>query len=174
MAKLFPEVVNHYKVYFGDANEAVGQSGEVELPDFEAIKETLDGGGILGEIEDPVTGHFEAMKITIPFAVLWADMFRMINTTNTPMVTLRGSMQVMDHGTGETDYVPVRIVLKGKATSTKLGTMKRGGKTESELEMEVFYIKVEVDGETLVELDKLNFVYVLNGVDLMQKVRAQC
>ena len=44
---------------------------------------------------------------------------------------------------------------------------------ECETEIEIMYIKVVVDREVLIELDKLNFVYVLNGVDMLEKIRAQ-
>lgn len=39
--------------------------------------------------------------------------------------------------------------------------------------MEVMYIKVMIEGETTVELDKLNFKFVLNGKDMMAKIRSQ-
>ena len=45
---------------------------------------------------------------------------------------------------------------------------------EPEIEQELLYYKVEVDGEELVELDKLNFVYKVRGVDLMAQIRANC
>ena len=146
----------------------------MELPDFEAITDTIDGGGILGEFEDPVTGHFESMEVTVPFAVLYKSQFDLINTTEPPMLTFRGSEQVINKSTGNTDYVPVRVIIKGKAKTNKLGKLSRGKKGEPEITMEVLYIKVEVDGETMVELDKLNFRFIVNGVDLMEKVRSQC
>ena len=169
-----PSVINHYNAYYGAAEELIGQSGEVELPDFEAITDTIDGGGILGEFEDPVTGHFESMEVTVPFAVLYKSQFDLINTTDPPMLTFRGSEQVINKSTGNTDYVPVRVIIKGKAKTNKLGKLSRGKKGEPEITMEVLYIKVEVDGETMVELDKLNFRFIVNGVDLMEKVRSQC
>ena len=38
--------------------------------------------------------------------------------------------------------------------------------------LEVLYILIEVDGETKLEYDKLNSVFVVNGKDLLEKVRA--
>ena len=63
-AKTLPEVINNYNVYDG-GDRMIGISGEVELPNFEAMTETLSGSGILGELEDPVTGHFSSMTIKI-------------------------------------------------------------------------------------------------------------
>lgn len=42
---------------------------------------------------------------------------------------------------------------------------------ESSVTLNVSYILIEVDGTTLVELDKINPTFKVNGVDLLQKVR---
>lgn len=39
MASIIPEVLNHFNIYNG-ANALVGVSGEVELPELEAITDT--------------------------------------------------------------------------------------------------------------------------------------
>lgn len=88
MASIIPEVLNHFNIYNG-ANALVGVSGEVELPELEAITDTVEGTGVLGEIEDPVTGQFSSATIKIPFAVLYSDMFSIVNTTEPPLLTLR-------------------------------------------------------------------------------------
>ena len=86
MASIIPEVLNHFNIYNG-ANALVGVSGEVELPELEAITDTVEGTGVLGEIEDPVTGQFSSATIKIPFAVLYSDMFSIVNTTEPPLLT---------------------------------------------------------------------------------------
>lgn len=172
-SNILPEVINHFNIYDDSANKLVGVSGEVELPELEAITDTLEGSGVLGEIEDPVTGQFSSMTIKIPFAVLYEDMFKIVNTTNPPQLTLRGSEQCMDPSTGATDYYPIKIVLRGKAKTTSLGKLAKGKKGEPEVEMEVLYIKITVNEVTVIELDKLNYVFVLNDVDMLEKIRNQ-
>lgn len=172
MANILPEVINHYNIY-NEARRLIGVSGEVELPEFEAITDNIEGAGVLGEFEDPVTGQFSSMKIKIPFSVLYEDLFDLMNTTKPPQLTLRGSMQCMDPKTGETDYYPVKIVLRGKASKTGLGKIVKAKKGEPEIEMEILYIKILINNKTRLELDKLNFKFVLNGVDLLAKIRSQ-
>lgn len=171
---VIPEVLNHFNVYNDKANKLIGISGEIELPELEAITDTLEGSGVLGEIEDPVTGQFASAKIKIPFAVLYEDMFSLMNTTQPPQLTLRASMQCMDPKTGATGYYPVKIVVRGKASTSSLGKVVKGKKMEPEVEMEILYIKVQINNKTVLELDKLNFVFVLNGVDMLAKIRSQC
>mgnify|MGYP000129117513 FL=1 len=171
---IIPEVINNYNVYDSKAKKLIGISGEVELPSLEAITDTIEAAGILGEVEDPVTGQFSSMKIKIPFSNLYTDQFNLMDTTNPPQLTLRGSMQVMNSATGGTDYVPVKIVTRGKSTTSSMGKLSKGKKGEPEIEMEVLYLKVMINNKITLELDKLNFKYVLNGKDMLAKVRSQC
>ena len=171
---VIPEVLNHFNVYNDSAKKLIGISGELELPEMEAITDTLEGSGGLGEIEDPVTGQFSSMKMKIPFAVLYEDMFSIMNTTKPPQLTLRASMQCMDPSTGETGYYPVKIVVRGKASTSNMGKVVKGKKMEPEVELEILYIKIQINNKTVLELDKLNFKYVLNGVDMLAKIRSQC
>ena len=43
---------------------------------------------------------------------------------------------------------------------------------DTKVTLEVLYLLVEIDGETKLEYDKLNSVFVVNGKDLLEKVRA--
>ena len=88
-------------------------------------------------------------------------------------LTLRGSEQYINQETYETDYYPVKIVVRGKATTTTLGKLVRGKKGEPEIELEVYYLKVDINDSTWIELDKLNFKFNLNGKDMMKKIRSQ-
>ena len=171
---VIPEVLNHFNVYNDSAKKLIGISGELGLPEMEAITDTLEGSGVLGEIEDPVTGQFSSMKMKIPFAVLYEDMFSIMNTTKPPQLTLRASMQCMDPSTGETGYYPVKIVVRGKPSTSNMGKAVKGKKMEPEVELEMLYIKIQINNKTVLELDKLNFKYVLNGVDMLAKIRSQC
>lgn len=171
MSSILPEVINHYNVY-NAAKRIIGVSGEVEMPELESITDTIEGAGVLGEFDDPVTGHFSSIKIKIPFSVLYEDLFDLMNTTQAPQLTLRGAMQCMDPTTGDTDYYPIKIVIRGKATTTSLGKLVNGKKGEPEVELEVFYLKVLINNHTKLELDKLNFKFVLNGKDMLAKIRS--
>lgn len=170
---VIPEVLNHYNVYNDKAKKLIGISGEIELGELEALTDTLEGAGVLGEIEDAVTGQFASIKIKIPFSVLYEDMFSIIDTTTPPQLTLRASMQCMDPTTGATGYYPVKIVVRGKATNTSLGKATKGKKMEPEVELEILYIKIQINNKTTLELDKLNFKFVLNGKDMLAKIRSQ-
>ena len=79
MSLMLPEVLNHFNVY-NDAEKCIGQTGDIELPELSMMNDTLDGSGVLGEIEDPVTGQFESASSKIKWAVLKSDFFKIANT----------------------------------------------------------------------------------------------
>ena len=164
--------INAYNVYL-DGKKLIGVSDEVTLPDFEALTETLSGAGILGEIDEPLLGHFGASEIEIPFRTLNNDMFKLANMQSSVSLTLRMSTQTINESKMDTDFLPSRIVIKGKNKSITGGKVKQGSGTGSSLKVEILYILIEVNKKAKFELDRLNFVYKVNGTDLLKKVRAQ-
>lgn len=65
------------------------------------------------------------------------------------------------------------VVTNGKVKSFDLGTLKKGGKGEPKVVRELTYCKVTIGGNTVLELDKYNLIWKLNGVDRLEKVRSQ-
>lgn len=169
IGNMVPELINSYNIYV--SGRLIGISGETELPEMEAMTETVEAAGVLGEFDTPATGHYSSMKMKIPFAVLHEDVFKLIDTTKALEITLRGSEQFMNRRNGNTDDIPVKIVVRGKATTDTLGNFAKGKKGEPEVEIEVFYLKVVVNNETKLLLDKLNFIFEVNGVDKLKKIR---
>ena len=45
---------------------------------------------------------------------------------------------------------------------------------DASVTVEITYIMIEQNGSKKIELDKLNNVYKVNGVDLLAKVKKQC
>ena len=167
-----PTKINAYNVYL-DGIKLIGLSDEITLPDFEALTETLSGAGILGEIDEPLLGHFGASEIEIPFRTINNDMFKLANMQTAISLTLRMSTQTINESNMKPDFMPSRIVIKGKNKAITGGKVKQGNGTASSIKVELLYILIEVDKKAKFELDKLNFVYKVNGEDLLKKVRAQ-
>ena len=45
---------------------------------------------------------------------------------------------------------------------------------ESSITLTLNYYKITLDGETAIEIDKLNGVYIVNGEDVLKEVRDMC
>ena len=164
--------INAYNAYLS-GSKLIGLADEVTLPDFEAMTETLSGAGLLGEIDEPLLGHFKSIEMEIPFRTLNNDIFKLANAQSNVNVTLRMSTQTLNESDMNTDFIPSRVVIKGKNKSFSGGKVKQGNGTGSSIKIEVMYILIEVNGKSKFELDKINFVYKVDGKDLRDKVRKQ-
>ena len=87
-----PGVINNFNLY-NNGTALVGLTGEISLPDFEGMTETLSGPGILGEIEEVIIGQFGSMELEIPFRILDEDAFKLMSPATSLNLTLRASEQ---------------------------------------------------------------------------------
>ena len=71
------------------------------------------------------------------------------------------------------DFEGIVVTTKGKVKSFDLGTLTKGGKGEPTVTREITYCKITIGGTNVLELDKYNMIWKLNGVDRLQKVRSQ-
>jgi P2 family phage contractile tail tube protein len=158
-----PEKVINYNAY-DDTEKLVGVTGEITLPNLEAMSETISGAGILGEYDSASAGHFGAMAIDITFRTLFEKSFSLLANSGRPLI-LRAAQQSYDVASGKVQYRGLKITLKGPPKGLNLGKIGVGAATETTNTMEVLYIKIEEDGKVLLELDKLNYIYILDGED---------
>lgn len=166
-----PEVINNYNVY-SNGNVLVGVSGSVELPSFDAITEEVSGAGILGTYETSIPGFYSSMSQEVPFRILDNDIFSLMNPNELVDLTFRASAQSTVKSTGALDYKGMRIVERGRLKSFAPGKYEQGKTMDASVTLELLYILIEIDGETKLEYDKLNSVFVVNGNDLLEKVRS--
>lgn len=172
MTKNLPSKINDYNVY-NESEKLIGMGAELSLPELEALTETISGAGISGEIDDPTIGQFSAISMDVPFRLLDREAASMMDMRKATKLTLRGAQQTLDTE-GNTVFRSMRVVVKGKSTKIALGTVKRGGTMDSSVSLSVTYLLIEVDGETLLELDKLNQVFKQFGQDMLAEVKEMC
>ncbi|MFJ1230860.1 phage major tail tube protein [Yersinia proxima] len=143
---------------------------DVTLPSIEAITETLSGSGIAGELETPVLGHFKSMTVSIKWRTITKESI-VLGSQESHQVTFRGAMQLYDAGTGKYKTSAVVVEMKIIPKKISLGNLQPAKPTEGENEFEVIYIKLSIDGDEVLEIDKLNFICAINGSDILQTVR---
>ncbi len=168
-----PTVTNTYNVY-KKGNAMIGLSDEITIPDFEAITEEMSGSGLLGKIQEAVMGHFGSQNMEIPFLNLDDDIFSFADPLEVIDLNLRAAQQQLKKDKGTAGYRGLRIAVRGKMISFKPGVLKQGGRMDASVKLELHYILIEIDGETKLELDKLNSVYRVNGKDIMEEMRQYC
>ncbi len=171
---VFPEVINNFRVY-NDANRIMGTTAELNIAELQAMTATVSGAGILGEYNTSVVGMFQSMSQEIPFRMIDRDFFTMLNTGEQSKVVLRSSVQQRNRETGGTiSTSAMRFVFRGHPTAAKFGTVKIGELMNASITLELTYLLAEIDGATMLELDKLNSVYKIAGKDLLKDIMKQC
>lgn len=166
---VIPERLNDFRVYADGTTDLLGVAN-IELPSFEALTETVSGAGIAGEYESPVIGHFGSMKLTLNWRTVTKDSLKLLRQ-RAQRLDCRGVFQEYDAASGSHRFPQVRVVVQGLPTTSSLGSFEKNSASDGSTELEILYIKIEIDGKTVVELDKLNYKFVVDGTDYLAGIR---
>lgn len=167
-----PEAIMGFNVY-RTGNRLMGISGEVSLASMESVKAAISGAGMLGEYSAPVPGHFSDMEQAVPFRTLTTDCFPMLAVGADVDLTLRGAMRMTD-GNGRLNDVGLRIVMRGRSVKFEPGKLKVGETMDAAVTLSLTYFLIEFNGKNVLELDKLNSVYKVDGTDMLSQIRSLC
>lgn len=143
---------------------------DATLPKIKSKTSTLSGAGIGGEIEMPTTGQTESLELEINWRTINEDISE-LSAMKAHDLELRGANEQYDAGTGEIKTQAVKINVRGLPKEVDLGSFKPADHTDTKTTLELVYIKITIDGTRKVEIDKLNYIYYVNGVDYMESVR---
>lgn len=163
-----PEKLINFRVY-QDGNDLLGVA-DAELPSFEYMSETVKGAGVAGEVESPTIGHFSKMSLKLN----WRTVTKSLVFLAKPIahaLDLRGAIQTYNASTGEYKITPLRVAVRALPKKAELGKMEMNSAGNGSNEFEVIYIKVDLDGVTLIEIDKYNYICIIDGVDYLAEVR---
>lgn len=169
MPNIVPEKIINGKVY-KDGYDQLGIA-DVKLPSLDSISEKIKGFGIAGEVDSPTLGHFGSMTVQFNFRVVTGDLITLCEQ-KAHELDIRAAKQEYDAGSGEYSVGALRVSLRATPKKTDLGKLDQGKPSDSSLDMEVIYMNIMIDGDSVLELDKYNFIYKVNGVDQLEDVRS--
>lgn len=153
---------------FDDGVRYAGEVPEITLPKLSRKLEEYRGGGMDGpvqfdmgqeaiEMEWKPGGHLNGVYTAYGLPAVDGKMLRFV-----------GGYQADDTG----QVKAVEIVVRGRHTEIDPGTAKPGDNSEQTIKTSCTYYKQVVDGVTLIEIDILNYVFIVNGVDRLAALRA--
>ena len=164
----FDESVINFAVY-EDSVEYVGMAG-VTLPNLAAIVQTLSGAGIAGNVEVPVLGHYDVLSLTLNFRTTTEHSVR-LSEPRRHNIDLRMAQQIEDTVAGEVKVQSIKHVLVVVPKTDTGGTIAPAAPTNGSGEYSVRYWATDIDGAKVREIDPLNFICEVNGVDYLADVR---
>lgn len=165
-----PERLINYHVYKAGENGPLYGLATIDLPEIEAMSDTVSGAGIAGEVESPVLGHFGSMTTTFSWRTIEKAAMELCKQ-KAHEVEVRGSQQVHDAANGTYSTIPVRFTMRIVPKNVTLGSFEPGATTDTEQEFEVLYIKGYVNNKVVFEIDKYNFVAKFGDEDALASVR---
>lgn len=164
----FDESVINFAVY-EDGVEYVGMA-TATLPNLSAIVQTLSGAGIAGNVEVPVLGHYDVMSLTLNFRTTTEHSVR-LSEPRRHNIDLRMAQQIEDTVAGEVKVQSIKHVLVVVPKTDTGGTVAPAAPTNGSGEYSVRYWATYIDGAKVREIDPLNFICEVNGVDYLADVR---
>ncbi|MDT8901834.1 phage major tail tube protein [Anaeroselena agilis] len=165
---MIPERIVDYRVYKA-GTDLIG-TADVELPKVQYITEALKGAGILGEIETPTIGQTKSLRTKINFRTITAGQFSLMDCVGHDM-EFRSAVQKYDNSSGARGIDSARYVIRGFPTEGDFGKLEQGGANSNSIELECVYFKVVINDTTVLEIDKLNYVFSVNGTDILADVK---
>ncbi len=100
-----------------------------------------------------------------PDSVIW----ELYAATSADAVPIRFAGSYQRDDTGET--VAVEVVMRGRQKEVDTGEGKQGEDTESKISVVCTYFRLTMDGKELVEIDTINMIEKVNGVDRLEQHR---
>lgn len=147
----------------------VGQIPEVTVPKLAIKLEAYRGAGMMADlgVDMGLDGFIEfGWKAGGHITAIYAGFGAV--THDAELLRWVGAYQ--DDGTGL--WKSVEITVRGRHQEIDPGDAKPGEKGEESIKTIASYYKLTVDGATIVEIDVVNMVMIVNGVDRYAELRA--
>lgn len=145
----------------------MGEIAEVSLPKLGRKLEKYRGGGMNGEVSLDL-GQ-QALEMEMSCAGIMQQVFEQYATTKLDGVMLRFAGAYQRDDTGAVDAV--EVVVRGRHEEIDMGKAKPGDKTDFKVKSALSYYKLSINGAVKVEIDLINFVEIVNGVDMLAEQR---
>ena len=155
---------------FNDGNSYLGVVKSVTLPALARKMESYRGGGMNGGVKADLGMADDGLQFDWKTGGLDLISLKQFGAVNASAVALRFSGSFQQDDTGEISTV--EIAVRGRHESIEMGDAKAGDDTEHGIKTACTYYKLTVDNEEIIEIDLLNFIETVGGVDMLEKQRS--
>lgn len=161
-----PSKLKHFNV-FNDGNNFQGMVSEITLPKLTRKMEDYRASGMNGTIK--LDHGQEAMSMEATYGGLMMSVLKQwgIQTHDGVQMRFAGAYQAE----GSKTYDAVEVVIRGRHSEFDFGNAKPGDDTPFKVKTELSYYKLIINGEDIIEIDVINMIEKVNGVDLLAAAR---
>lgn len=158
-----------YNIYTNENGrlDKIEDTTEVKLPEVEMLSDTLKGSGILGEVDFPTFLQTGSMTLEIS-----------IRATNEKYGKLLGARSIeIRWVTDKIDTSNIKVGVDAHKAFIQCinkkfdeGKISEGEAQEGSLEYEVLAYKRTINGKEILNIDKFNNIFAINGKNLTQDI----
>lgn len=160
-----PKVLKNMNL-FVDGRGYAGRVDEIQLPKLTLKTEEHRAGGMDVPVE--IDLGMEKLEAELTISDYDPEVFKLFGLLDgaSTQITVRGAIQAQGEGAK-----PVTINLRGGWKAIEPSSWKPGDKSTLKVSVAASYYKLTIDGQELIEIDAINLVRKVGGVDQMAKVR---
>lgn len=160
-----PKILKNFNL-FVDGRGYAGRAEEVSPPKLTIKTEEFRAGGMdVPAVIDMGMEKLEASFNLVEYDPEILKQFGLVSG-NAVQLTLRGAL------VDDTTTTPMVISLRGMFTEMDMGKFKAGDKATMQCSVACRYYSLEIDGQTLVEIDVDNMVRSIDGEDKLADIRS--
>ena len=148
----------------------VDDSATYKRPDIEMITDGFSGLGIMGEIDLPTLAQVGGMEGEIGFTNS-SKRSTALFAPGSHIIEARWVTNVLDTSTGKSSVVAHKEICTILPKNLGLGDIEPNEANEPSLTYEIIAYEYICNGESLIKIDKLNNVFMVNGVDYSKQIR---
>lgn len=148
----------------------IGDTTTYTRPDIEMLTDGFSGAGIMGELDLPTLGQIGSMEGELAFNKTTELMVNLFSP-KAHTIESRWVTNVIDKATGNIDVQSNKEILKILPKKISLGDIENNETNESSMTYEILAYQYIIDGKSVIKIDKLNNVFIINGVDYSEQIR---
>ena len=154
---------------YEDATEFVGVASATQ-PDISSKTATINGAGIAGDVEVPLSAQIEAMSMELTFHSYEKNIAKLMEPRRHKL-ELREVVQYEDPVRGELLSGSQKHVYVAVPKSATGGSVAPATSGEVKIAFAVRSWTRYIDGKIDTEIDQLNGIYRINGIDYGASIR---
>ncbi|MFC4593753.1 phage major tail tube protein [Sphingobium tyrosinilyticum] len=155
-------------ILFNEGQAYLGEVNSVSLPTLTRKMEEWRGGGMGGTIS--LDMGMEAMEVSFTAGGPLRDVLRQWGTPTVDGVYLRFSGAYQKDDSAAVDNV--EVIVRGRHSEIEMGDQEVGEPGEFTATVALAYYKLVWNGRTEIEIDPVNLIEIVGGIDRSAEVRA--
>lgn len=164
-----PRKLKHLNL-FNNGNNFVGITESTTIPKFTRKFEKYRGGGMPGSVDIDLGLDDDALNTEFTIGGAEALLFKQMGAATVDGIQLRFTGSIQRDDTGEVQAV--ELVVRGRHKELDSGEWKTGESNTTKVTSTNSYAKLTINGEVCYEVDLINMIEIIDGVDMMEAHRA--